>query len=188
MKRSVKTDKQIEAPQKPAPESASSQEITVKTREQLVDEARVVTCRATGTRSYEVAKRIIYQVSNANVWPQPKDTFDHLVAASASMAEMAPKTFTEAMLAAQMIATNEAAAMFLSRATRNDQSAEVMDANILRATRLMRLFVEQLDAMAKLKGNAGQQKVTVEHVHVHKGGQAIVGVVSTKKGEGGGGQ
>jgi len=43
--------------------------------------------------------------------------------------------------------------------------------------------------MAKLKGKAGQQKVTVEHVHVYQGGQAIVGAVSaTKTTEGGGGQ
>ena len=45
----------------------------------------------------------------------------------------------------------------------------------------MRLFNEQLEAMSKLKGKAGQQKVTVEHVHVHGGGQAIVGAVSAEK-------
>jgi hypothetical protein len=32
----------------------------------------------------------------------------------------------------------------------------------------MRLFIDQLEAMAKLKGKVGQQKVTVEHVHVHE--------------------
>lgn len=101
---------------------------------------------------------------------------------------MAPQNLTEAMLASQMIATHEAATMFLWRATLNDQGTESIDSNVLRATRLMRLFTEQLDAMAKLKGNAGHQKVTVEHVHVHKGGQAIVGAVSTTKGEGGGGR
>ena len=42
----------------------------------------------------------------------------------------------------------------------------------------MRLFGEQLEAMQKLKGKSGQQKVTVEHVHVHDGGQAIVGTVT----------
>ena len=52
----------------------------------------------------------------------------------------------------------------------------------------MRLHLEQIEAMQKLKGTARQQKVTVEHVHVHEGGQAIVGTVSTSKGEGGGGQ
>lgn len=49
------------------------------------------------------------------------------------------------------------------------------------ATRLMRLYTEQLEAMAKLKGKSTQQKVIVEHVHVHSGGQAIVGAVRTPR-------
>jgi hypothetical protein len=57
------------------------------------------------------------------------------------------------------------------------------DANVLR-TRLLRLFNEQLQALAGLRGQTGQQKVTVEHVHVHEGGQAIVGAVGVPQGEG----
>lgn len=49
----------------------------------------------------------------------------------------------------------------------------------------MRLFLEQVEAIQKLKGKAAQQKVTVEHVHLHQGGQAILGAVATK-GRGGG--
>ena len=45
----------------------------------------------------------------------------------------------------------------------------------------MRLFNEQLVALAKLKGTTSQQRVTVEHVHVSDGGQAIVGAVSATK-------
>ena len=52
-------------------------------------------------------------------------------------------------------------------------------AHVLRASGLMRLFIEQLGAMAKLKGKTGQQKVVVEHVHVHSGGQAVVGTVAS---------
>jgi CBS-domain-containing membrane protein len=43
--------------------------------------------------------------------------------------------------------------------------------------------------MMRLKGKTGRQKVTVEHVHVHSGGQAIVGTVTAReldKGEGDG--
>jgi hypothetical protein len=32
-------------------------------------------------------------------------------------------------------------------------------------------------ALNRHRGKGGQQKVTVEHVHVHAGGQAVVGVV-----------
>lgn len=81
------------------------------------------------------------------------------------------------MLAVQMMGVHQAALMFLKNATVEQQTAEGRDLNLLRATRLMRLFLEQLEAMQKLKGKAGQQKVTVEHVHVHEGGRAIVGAV-----------
>ena len=91
---------------------------------------------------------------------------------------MAPQNVTEAMLATQMIAANDAALMFLRRATLDNQTFDGIEANVYRATRLMRIFNEQLEAMQKLKGKASQQKVTVEHVHVHEGGQAIVGAVS----------
>jgi hypothetical protein len=42
-------------------------------------------------------------------------------------------------------------------------------------------YVSLLDALNSHRGK-GQQKVTVEHVHVHSGGQAIVGTVSTPGG------
>ena len=94
-------------------------------------------------------------------------------------APVAPQNATEAMLAVQMIAANDAALLFLRRATADGQTVEGSDGNVLRATRLMRLFTEQLAAMAKLKGKTGQQKVVVEHVHVHSGGQAVVGAVAS---------
>jgi hypothetical protein len=36
-----------------------------------------------------------------------------------------------------------------------NQSNEAVDSNVLRATRLMRVFMQQLEAMQKLKGKAG---------------------------------
>ena len=76
-----------------------------------------------------------------------------------------------------MIAANDAALMFLRRATLDNQTFDGVEPNVRRASRLMRIFNEQLEAMQKLKGKASQQK-TVEHVHVHEGGQAIVGAVN----------
>jgi hypothetical protein len=55
-----------------------------------------------------------------------------------------------------------------------------------RAVRLMRLFNDQLEAYAKLKGKTSEQKVTVEHVHVYEGGQAIVGSVDAPQRRGNG--
>jgi hypothetical protein len=39
-----------------------------------------------------------------------------------------------------------------------------------------------LDALNRHRGKGGQQKVTVEHVDVHAGGQAVVGVVESPGG------
>lgn len=103
----------------------------------------------------------------------------------AFMQELGPETVTESLLAVQMFGVHNAALIFLNRANIEGQTVEGADSCTRRAINLMRLFGEQLEAMAKLKGKIGQQKVTVEHVHVHKGGQAIVGAVT--HGEGGGG-
>ena len=138
-------------------------------------------CTPTGTRNDEVAIRIIDQVGRSLVLPRPEGVDATLIQAISTIAEMAPQNITEALLATQMIATHEAALKFVAYATRDNQTFEGCDANVLRATRLMRVFNEQLEAMQRLKGKAGQQKVTVEHVHVHEGGQAIVGAVTTNR-------
>ena len=44
------------------------------------------------------------------------------------------------------------------------------------AIKLLRTFTMQIEALQRYRGK-GQQKVTVEHVHVNAGGQAIVGAV-----------
>ncbi len=183
MKDTGKNLKQVEAFQKYASEATDAYIATgKKTREQSIHELEVATCKLTGTTSLDVANRIMTQVANAQVWPKPNAGFDQRIKAFSGIAEMDPRNATEAMLATQMIGVHEAAMMFLHRATLVEQSPEGIDPNVLRATRLLRLFTEQLEAMAKLKGKSGQQRVTVEHVHVHPGGQAIVGAVSTGKG------
>ncbi len=48
--------------------------------------------------------------------------------------------------------------------------------------KLARTFTAQVEALKRYR-TGGEQKVTVEHVHVHQGGQAIVGTVN----RGGGG-
>jgi hypothetical protein len=100
-----------------------------------------------------------------------------LVEATAVLGELKPATATEALLAAQMVGAQRAAMAFLCRALAAGQQVEVVDRNVNRAVRLMRLFTEQVDTMSRLKGTSGQQRVVVEHVTVAAGGQAIVGTV-----------
>jgi transposase len=77
-----------------------------------------------------------------------------------------------------MIGAQRLAMTFLERSMLDGQTVQGVDANILRATRLMRLFNEQVETMAKLKGKGGQQRVVVEHVTVAAGGQAVVGMIA----------
>ena len=51
------------------------------------------------------------------------------------------------------------------------------DSNGNLAVKLLRTFAAQTEVLQRYRGK-GQQKVTVEHVHVHTGGQAIVGSVN----------
>jgi hypothetical protein len=132
-----------------------------------------------GLKDEKAALQILMQALNVPSCGASKDDSGRLLTALGTLMEIGPKGATESLLAVQMMGVHNAALMFLSSATADGQDFEARDANVLRAVRLMRLFNEQLETMQKLKGKTGQQKVTVEHVHVHKGGQAIVGAVST---------
>jgi hypothetical protein len=141
-------------------------------------------CKITGTTSESGAELILNQIVAMQVWFRRKEDGPKVIAAADLISEFTPRNATEALLAVQMFGVHEAALHFLQRATLEGQTFEGNDANVLRATKLMRLFNEQVELMAKLKGTASQQKVTVEHVHVHQGGQAIVGAVTATKDRG----
>jgi hypothetical protein len=207
MKRSGQSKRETQGLQKTAPETAISptpatkeaakarpkvrmtgpaevEVMQTKPLAEMLDEVGAIT----GTHHNEAAMRMIRQVSCSLVFPRPKTAEEGLVNAIPLVKEMGAQNATEALLATQMIAAHEAALWFMARATSGEQTLEARDANVLRSIRLMRVFTEQLEAMQKLKGKGGQQKVTVELVHVYEGGQAIVGAVSTTKadpGEGG---
>jgi hypothetical protein len=82
---------------------------------------------------------------------------------------------TEGMLATQMVATHFAAISALRR-LKGAETFHQQDSNGNLAVKLLRTFTLQIEALQRYRGK-GQQKVTVEHVNVNAGGQAIVGVV-----------
>jgi hypothetical protein len=53
--------------------------------------------------------------------------------------------------------------------------------NLSQANKLSRTYAALLEALNRHRGK-GAQTVTVEHVHVHSGGQAVVGTVETPGG------
>jgi hypothetical protein len=88
------------------------------------------------------------------------------------------------MLASQLIAAHNAAMECYRRAMLSEQTLEGRRENLNQANKLFRTYTLLLEALNRHRGK-GQQKVTVEHVHVHEGGQAIVGHVE-HRGEGAG--
>lgn len=96
--------------------------------------------------------------------------------------EIAPQDGLVGMLATQMVTTHRVAMEQLRRAMIPEQTFEGAEASINRANKLMRTFTKQIEALNTYRGKASQQKMTVEHVHVHEGGQAIVGNVAHGEG------
>ena len=176
-------------PESVAPRSTTTSSVVGRdtpakqTREEVAAELEELVCKTCGTKTPAAASALTTQVANLLVWsrPDPKNRLDCLTIPAARLAEIGPETGVEAMLAVQMLGVHEAATAFLQRAQPDKDTGDEAGANVQRAVRLMRLFNEQLAALAKLKGTTSQQKVTVEHVHVHEGGQAIVGAVSPTK-------
>ena len=89
-----------------------------------------------------------------------------------------PRDELEGMLAAQMVAAHSAAMECYRRAMIAEQTFEGRKESLSQANKLSRTYTMLLEALNRHRGK-GQQKVTVEHVHVHAGGQAIVGAVET---------
>lgn len=89
-----------------------------------------------------------------------------------------PADGAESMLAAQMVGTHSAALECLRRAAVDGQTYAGQDMALKHAQKLMMLYTKQLETLNKHRGK-GQQRVTVEHVNVAAGGQAIVGHVET---------
>jgi hypothetical protein len=84
------------------------------------------------------------------------------------------------MMAAQLIAAHNAAMECYRRAMIPEQSFEG-DRRTSGKPTSCRTYATLLEALNRHRGK-GQQKVTVEHVHVHAGAQAVVGVVEAPGG------
>jgi hypothetical protein len=103
-----------------------------------------------------------------------------------------PKDEIEAMLAAHMAVANlvlldlgarmrEAAA---GRLYQGDGGIQRLQTFGNLTAKFMRTFAMQVEALAKKRRKVTEQRVTVKHVHIHSGAQAIVGNVTHAGGRG----
>ena len=116
----------------------------------------------------------------------PEERDKQLSATVAALMGIAPKDELEGMMAAQLVAAHNAAMECYRRAMIGEQSFEGRRENLTQANKLSRTYAALVEALNRHRGK-GQQKVTVEHVHVHAGGQAVVGMVARSPDRPGGG-
>ena len=101
-----------------------------------------------------------------------------------------PQDEVEAMLAANMAVANITLLELVAR-TRAAIAGHLYQGNGLKrldvlgnlTNKFMRTFAIQIEALAR-KRRRGEQIVTVKHVHVYSGGQAVVGNVTNRGGRG----
>jgi hypothetical protein len=101
----------------------------------------------------------------------PEEVAEQRSAVLAFLAGVNPQDTIEGMMAAQLLASHAAAMECYRRAALPQQSMEGRDMNLRHAAKLTRANAAQVEALAKHR-NKGQQKITIEHVHVYQGGQA----------------
>lgn len=135
-----------------------------------------------GTSSTEFARSNLLRLSTIFSGKSPSAEETSLNGALAAVEAVEPNNEIEAMLAVQMTATHELAMLLLGR-LRSAREHVPFEANGNMAIKLLRTFAAQTDALTRLR-RGGEQTVRVEHVHVHDGGQAIVGNVHPVAGGG----
>ena len=139
-----------------------------------------------GTHNLDLTTNIINQVirvcSSGN--KEPEAITNKANASMAAILEIDPQDSTELMLAAQMVTVHNLTMEMSRRALLvEDQTEDAVNFNINRTTKLMRTYMAQMEALNKYR-NKGKQQITVQHVNVNDGGQAIVGDVNQGGGNG----
>lgn len=132
--------------------------------------------KAFGSKSPAFIDGLVTQIVNIGSQGQKPDEKGMAYIASI-IASIEPRDEMEAMLAAQMAAVHNASMTFARRLAHVD-TIQKQDSAERAFNKLCRTFAAQLEALKRYR-TGGTQKMTVEHVHVHPGAQAIVGDVHT---------
>jgi len=138
--------------------------------------------------SLNLGLMILNQIGSTYTGGNDENTIANIIA---SVDNLKPMDHIESMLVAQMLVTHNATMSNFSRATQycassNFKTMEAGNAALNLANKLARTYTMQIEALNRYRGK-GQQKMTIEHVHINSGGQAIIGNVTknniTKKEE-----
>src|SRR5215469_8586998 len=130
---------------------------------------------ALGTVSVDFKNGLLSQLANAGSHGRQinEDALNFMLSV---VTGIKPKDQLEAMLAAQMAAIHTATMTFARRLA-TVETIKQQDSAERALNKLARTFAVQMEALKRYR-TGGEQKVTVQHVSVNEGGQAIVGNVN----------
>jgi hypothetical protein len=132
------------------------------------------------TLSDEFVDEMLTQLGSAlapGAWDQLEPAT--LNAAIAIIASVKPQTELEALLAVQIVAAGFAGLKFLQHGQRHLEEAYITVYGGY-STRLLRLQLDLIQALDKHR-RGHKQTVQARDVHIHSGGQGVVGIINSAK-------
>lgn len=166
----------------PSPETVSTKPLLAVKDDNVVLAHGGTLHAAFGSKNDIFVDGLVSQIVNiGSQGPKPDEKGMAYVASM--IAGIKPRDEAEAMIAAQMAAVHNATMTFARRLA-HVTTIQQQDAAERAFNKLCRTYAAQLEALKRYR-TGGHQQVTVKHVTVNEGGQAIVGNVS-HGGQGGG--
>jgi hypothetical protein len=143
-----------------------------------VEAHRTAIRRVFGTRSEEFSQMMIGKLV-AHLRPNQRDTLDEttLNGAIALIASLQPQDEFQAFLAVQVVALGSAGEKFI-RMSQRHLNEDYIDIYGSYGMKLLRLQLDAIRELGRLK-HGNKQTVEVRHVHIHSGGQGVVGIINT---------
>jgi hypothetical protein len=167
------------------PDSTAPERVVITMDEPDTSDLRIIG----GSRSDKFNSTLIDAMVKTGWFPPglaDEDRRRQMFVAVKGLQAFKPADEIEGMIAAQAMAAHHASMECSRRAMIPDQPLEAAQGFRKAAANASRTFVELLSALDRKRGKGGQQVVRVEHVHVHPGGQAVVGNIAVPAIGGGG--
>jgi hypothetical protein len=137
---------------------------------------------ACGSEDVDFCRVILTDAIHAYARVDDSEHEEKARAVIATLKDIAPRSAREALIARRMLALDAISMESLQLARRTSGNAPLRNMYVAQAVALSRAATALNEAIERMRGD-GQQRVVIEHVHVYKGGKAIVGQVSSRAGD-----
>lgn len=141
--------------------------------EQKEDLYASTVCAATGSASPDYSRLLLSQTLTAMFKGNIHDYEYSINATNDALLAMNPTDTYEGMLCTRLVVLHNQYMHFMARVSSLTATEQSADININRATKLMRVYNETFEQLCKYR-RKGEQKITIQHVNVASGGQAVV--------------